>query len=187
MLAASRRIVGLALVLASAVVAVWSVAVDWYGGREGTSIGLQDLFSGLTPAASDTLGSLLIPLSLSALLVLVGIVAWWRWLWALGGLVAIATALLWAVRQAQTITGLHSGLVGAGPWMALSGGVGMWLAAAVVGPRPSRRRVEGEDRLSPDWTPAPGTRVGQSEGTAEPRYGEQPRESDDPPYPDERG
>src|ERR1700761_6698121 len=153
MFATSRRIIGLVLVVASAVTVVWSVAVDWYGGRRGTSIRLQDLFSGLTPARSDSLGSLLIPAALSALSVLAGIVLWRPWLWAAGGLIAVATAVLWAVRQAQTITGLHSGPVGAGPWMALCGGLGIWLAAAVVGPlSPRPRRVEDPERLSPEWT-----------------------------------
>lgn len=168
MTAMSRRLVALVLVVASTVTVVWSAFVEWYAGRVGTSIGLQGLFSGLTPANSDTLGSLFLPVSLSAVLVLAGIAVWWRGLWALGGLVAVATAVLWAVRQSQSISGLHSGLVGSGPWMALSGGVGIWLAAAVAEPRWAAPRIEDPDRLSPEWTPAAGTQVGLTEATSEP-------------------
>jgi len=173
--ATSRRIIGLALAVASAVTVAWSVAADWYDGRQGTSIGLLDLVGGLGgPGHSGALGSLLIPVSLSALLVLAGIVVWWRGLWVLGGLVAVATAALWALRQAETGAGLHAGLVGAGPWMALCGGLGGWLAVAVAGPRPRVRRVEDPDRLSPEWKPAAGTRVGETERMDEPRRGDDP-------------
>ena len=169
MTASSRRLTGLVLVVASAVTAVCSAFVAWYGGRTGTEIPLRDLFDGLTPTLSDSLGSLLIPLAVSAVLSLAGIVLWWRRLWALGGVIAVATAVLWVVRQAQTVTGLHSGAVGGGPWMALFAGVGMCCAAAVAIPRRHRSRRREPELLSPGWTPSPESEVGRSEGDSEPR------------------
>jgi hypothetical protein len=168
MSATPRRLAGLVLVAASAVTALSSAFVEWYDGREGTAIRLQDLFSGLTPAVSGSLRSLLIPVGLSALLAVAG-AARTRWFSGIGGLIAVATALLWTVRQAQAAAGLHSGLVGSGPWMALSAGAGMWLAAAVAGPRRRASRAELPDRLSPAWVPAAGTLVGLSEDNSEPR------------------
>ena len=93
MVSSTRRLIGLVLVLAAAAAAVWSAFLTWYASRDGTDIRIQDLFNGLTLTKSNTFGSLLIPLAVSAVLVLAGIVVWWRWLWALGGLVAIATAI----------------------------------------------------------------------------------------------
>jgi hypothetical protein len=98
---------------------------------------------------------------------------WWRWLWALGGLVAIATAILWGTRQAQTGSGLHANLMGNGPATAACAGAAMLLAAAIATARGKKARQQPDDRLSPEWTPAASTQVGQSEATAEPRIDEQ--------------
>jgi MFS family permease len=167
----TRRLIGLALVVLAAVAAVSSAFVDWYGDRHGTDIKIQDLFNTMTLRSADSLGSLLIPVVVSAVLVLAGIVVWWRWLWALGGLVAIATAVLWAVRQAETVPGLHASLVGAGPWMAAGAGAGMLLASVIATARVHKSaRTEPDDRVSPDWRPT-GGQVGQPERTAEPRTG----------------
>lgn len=165
-----RALCLLLLVLASAVTAVWSAFVPWYGARSGTDIRLRDLFGGLTPATSaTTIGSLLVPLALSAVLALAGIAVRRRRLWALGGLVAVATAVLWVARQAQTATGLHSGAVGGGPWTALGAGVGMCCAAAVATPRRRRSWRHEPELLSPGWTPAPDSEVGRTEAGGEPR------------------
>jgi hypothetical protein len=172
MLSSSRRLIGLVLVVAAAAAAAWSAFVAWYGGREGTNIRLNDLFDGLTVRQAATFTSLLIPMAVSAVLVLAGIVVWWRWLWALGGLVAIATPILWGVRQAQTPGGLHSGLIDNGPVLAACAGAAMLLASVIATARSGPSRREPADRLSPEWTPATGTEVGRSEGTAEPRIDE---------------
>jgi hypothetical protein len=170
----SRRALGPVLAAAAALTALGSACVAWYDGRTGTGIRLRDLFAGLTPTAADLVGSLLVPLALAAVLAAAGIALRRRRLWALGGLITVATTVLWAVRQAQAATGLHSGAVGPGPWLALAAGAGLWLAAAVAAPRRrrGRRRIESA-QLSPGWAPAAGTAVGQTEGTAEPSRVEQ--------------
>ena len=172
MFSSTRRLIGLVLVVAAAVAAVWSAFVAWYGGREGSNIRLGDLFNSITSNQSGTFESLLIPLAVSAVLVLAGIVVWWRWLWALGGLVAIATPILWGVRQAQTAGGLHSGLIDNGPVLAACAGAAMLLASVIATARGGRSRQEPAERLSPEWTPATGTEVGRSEGSSEPRIDE---------------
>ena len=171
MISSTRRLIGLVLVVAAAVAAVWSAFLGWYGGRPGTEIRVQDLFDRISSQTADSLGSLLIPLAVSAVLVLAGIVVWWRWLWALAGLVAIATVVLWAARQAQTPAGLHAAAMGNGPMMAAYAGVGMILASAIATARAKKVHRE-PDRLSPEWTPAAGTQVGQTEGSSEPRIDE---------------
>jgi hypothetical protein len=172
MVSSTRRLIGLVLVVVAAVAAVWSAFLDWYASRNGSDIRIQDLFNSITPQKADSLGSLLIPLAISAVLVLAGIIVWWRWLWALGGLVAIATAILWGVRQAQDVTGLHSNLMGNGPAMAACAGAAMLLAAVIATARGGKTRPDSVDRLSPEWTPATGTQVGQPESTGEPRIDE---------------
>jgi len=133
---------------------------------------LQDLFNGITLQTSDSLTSLLIPMAVSAALVLAGIVVWWRWLWALAGAVALATVIVWIVRQAQTPGGLHASLVGAGPWLAASAGAAMLFASVIATARGSKKRAAERDRVSPEWTPTAGTEVGRSEATGEPRFDE---------------
>lgn len=172
MISSTRRLIGLVLVVAAAVAAVWSAFLDWYGSRNGSDIRVQDLFNGITQQTADSLGSLLVPLAISAVLVLAGIVVWWRWLWALGGLVAIATAILWGVRQAQTLEGLHSGRMGSGAVTAACAGAAMLIASVIATARGKKTSQEPADRLSPEWTPATGTQVGQPEATAEPRIDE---------------
>jgi hypothetical protein len=172
MISSTRRLIGLVLVVAAAVAAVWSAFLTWYGSRNGTNIRIQDLFNGLTLRSSDSLGSLLIPLAISAVLVLAGIVVWWRWLWALGGLVALATAILWGVRQAQTGDGLHAGLMGNGPATAACAGAAMLLASVIATARGKKARQQPAERLSPEWTPATGTQAGQPEASSEPRIDE---------------
>jgi hypothetical protein len=172
MVSSTRRLIGLVLVVAAAVAAVWSAFIAWYGPRDGSDIRIQDLFDHLTLQKADTFGSLLIPLAISAVLVLAGIVVWWRWLWALGGLVAIATAILWGVRQSQTFDGLHANLMGNGPATAACAGAAMLIAAVVATARGGKTRQEPADRLSPEWTPATGTQVGQPEPAGEPRVDE---------------
>lgn len=177
MVSSTRRLLGLVLVVVAAAAALWSAFLTWYSSRDGTDIRIQDLFNGLTFQKSNTYGSLLIPLAISAVLVLAGIVVWWRWLWALGGLVAIATAILWGVRQAQTVEGLHSGLMGNGPATAACAGAAMLLASVIATARGKKSNQQPADRLSPEWTPATGTQVGQPEATSEPRIDERAPQS----------
>ncbi len=169
----SRKLLGLLFVVAGAVVAVWSAFVQWYGGRQGTNIRVQDLFNyGLTFNNAATMASLLVPMLICAALVVAGIAVWWRWLWILAGAVAIATVVLWGARQTQTLGGLHSALVGNGPIMAACAGAMMIFAAMIATPRGGKARQEPVERLSPEWTPAPATQAGDPEATSEPRSGE---------------
>jgi hypothetical protein len=181
MVSSTRRLLGLILVIAAAVVAVWSAFAPWYGGRKGTNIRLLDLFDhGLTFDSAATMTSLLLPVLVSAVLVLAGILVWWRWLWTLAGAVAIATVVLWGARQAQNPSGLHSALVGGGPIMAACAGTVMIFAASIATVRDGRAaRQEPIDRLSPEWTPAPATRVGDTEATGEPRAEERTQTQQD--------
>ena len=171
MVSSTRRLIGLVLVVVAATAAIWSAFLDWYGNRNGSDIRLQDLFDQMTLQTADSLGSLFIPMLIGAVLVVAGIVVWWRWLWALGGVVVLTTVVLWLVRQAQTPAGLHAVLVGAGPWLAASAGALMLIASVVATARGQKVRKE-PDRLSPEWAPTAGTQVGQPEGTAEPRIDE---------------
>jgi hypothetical protein len=147
MIGSTRRMAGTALALIAAVAAVWSAFIGWYGGRKGSDIRLQDLFNQMTLNKANTWASLFIPLGVSALLALAGVVVG-RWLWVLGGLIALATTFLWGLRQAQTVTGMHASLMGNGPALAAGSGALMLIAAAVAGGR--RSRAKGAEATAPD-------------------------------------
>lgn len=173
MVSSTRKLLGLLLVVAAAAIGVWSAFVQWYGGRQGTNIRVQDLFNqGLTFNNAATMSSLLLPMLISAVLVFAGCVVWWRWLWTLAGAVALATVVLWGARQSQTPAGFHSALMGNGPVMAACAGAMMIFAAMIATARKGKARTESDERLSPEWTPTPATQVGDTEATSEPRSGE---------------
>ena len=136
MMHVSRRLLGTALALLAAAAGVWSVFLSWYSGRKGSNIRIRDLFShGLSANSANTMNSLFLPLAFAALLVLVFAVLGWRWLLVLGGLIGLATPLLWGTRQAQTTDGLHSVLVGHGPQLAAIAGAALLVAAVLSPPR----------------------------------------------------
>lgn len=156
---ASRRTIATLLGLIAAAAAVWSVFISWYAGREGSNIRIQDLFSsGITLNNASTMTSLFLPLAFAALLFVVYAIVGFRSLLVIGGLICIATPLLWGTRQAQTAPGLHSALVGHGPQLAAAAGALMLIAAAVAPPR--RRR----DR--PTTPPPEGTAITSADETA---------------------
>ena len=102
--------------------------------------GTTSTSSGITLNNASTMTSLFLPLAFSALLFLVSAVIGWRWPLVLGGLICIATTLLWGTRQAQNVAGLHAALVGRGPQLAAAAGALMLIAAAVMPPRRRRER-----------------------------------------------
>ena len=159
MVTSTRRMVGAVLALIGAIAVVWSAFIHWYAGRNGSDIRVRDLFNQMTTVKSDSLSSLFLPLGVAALVTLVGIALQSRWLWLLGGLIALATVGLWGLRQAQTVTGLHASLVGRGPGLAAAGGAVMLIAAAIgVGRQrstaPAHARTPAAAAAAPDTEPA---------------------------------
>lgn len=178
MLRLTRWMIGALLAVAGAIIAIWSVFLNWYGNRDGSDIRIWDLFNHATTTNSDTATSLLLPMAIAAVLVLAGVVVGWRWLWALAGLVVVTTVYLWGLRQAQTVPGLHATLVGAGVPLAFSGGALMLLGSVLAAKR-RRKRTPAEERreyaaerehVSPEWAPNESTQVG-----GETMSGEEPR------------
>jgi hypothetical protein len=160
----SRRLIGTVLGLIAAVAAVWSAFITWYGSREGSNIRIQDLFTtnGITLDSASTMNSIFLPLAFAALLCVIYAAVGWRSPLVLGGLVSIATALLWATSQAQTVAGLHADLVGPGPMLAAGAGALMLIAAAVA-PPPRRRHRPAAAAPVPQQSAEPdGRTTGQS-------------------------
>ncbi|MFE7597613.1 hypothetical protein [Streptomyces sp. NPDC057494] len=182
-----RNIAGSVLALAGATAAVWSPFRAWYDGRHGRDYAVGDLFTGITDAKSDVLGSILLPFAFAALVTLVGVVLRSRLLVALAGLVVLGFTVLWMVRVGQAEGSLAVGPDGAGLGdgvaNALGGGVLLLLGALVMSGRSHRpHRVDlpphGPARPAPDAgqeTPAP---------YGEAPYGEAPRA--DAPYAETR-
>ncbi|MEU3607571.1 hypothetical protein AB0E83_19325 [Streptomyces sp. NPDC035033] len=152
-----RNAVGSVLALAGATAAVWSPFRAWYDGRPGRDYPIDDLFTGVTDAKAEVIGSILLPFAFAALLALLGVVLRSRPLVALAGLVVLGFTVLWAVRVGQAEEGLvvsgdGRGL-GVGVGLAFGGGVLLLLGALVMSGRPRRHRLE--PAAPPPAHPAP--------------------------------
>ncbi|MER5206817.1 hypothetical protein [Streptomyces sp. NPDC002825] len=158
-----RNIVGSVLALAGATAAVWSPFRAWYDGRHGRDYAIGDLFTGITDAKADVLGSILLPFAFAALVTVVGVVLRSRLLVAFAGLVVLGFTILWMVRVGEaegslTIDADGTGL-GDGVANAFGGGILLLLGALVMSGRKSRtHRVDGPPgRAHPPRTgPPPG-------------------------------
>ncbi|MGW1513307.1 hypothetical protein [Streptomyces sp. NPDC002394] len=141
-----RNAVGSVLALAGATAAVWSPFRAWYDGRHGRDYGIGELFTGVTDAKADVLGSVLLPFAFAALVTLVGVPLRSRLLVALAGLVVLGFTILWMVRVGEaegslTIDTDGTGL-GYGVAIAFGGGVLLLLGALVMSGRGHARRLE---------------------------------------------
>ncbi|MGA5424639.1 hypothetical protein [Streptomyces lavendulocolor] len=144
-----RNVIGSILALVGAAAAVWSPFHAWYDGRHGRDYRVADLFGGITRAEADLWTSIVLPFAFAALVTLVGLALRSRVLIALAGLIVLAFAILWMVRQGQAAGSLSvesdgSGL-GQGVALALGGGLLLLLGAAVM----SGRRPLEHDEYEP--------------------------------------
>ncbi|MFG3508005.1 hypothetical protein ACGF5F_21175 [Streptomyces sp. NPDC047821] len=149
-----RNVIGSVLALAGATAAVWSPFRAWYDGRPGRDIRVADLFGGIGATRADLWTSLLLPFVFAAVLTLVGVVLRSRLLVAIAGLVVLAFAVLWMVRQGQAAGSLsvESDGSGLGPGVALAtgGGLLLLLGAAVMSGR-ARAREAHEPGAHGGW------------------------------------
>ncbi|MGE9697712.1 hypothetical protein ACQKFA_28645 [Streptomyces sp. CH6] len=134
-----RDVLGGALAVLGAAGAVASPFRPWYAARLGREYRLSDLFAsgGITAAHPNLLWSLFLPFLLAAALTLLGLFARLRTVLVLAGVLALGSAVLWAVRVAQangdalTVaadgSGLRPGFAGAA-----GGGVLLLLAAGIM-------------------------------------------------------
>jgi hypothetical protein len=141
-----RNIFGPLLALVGAVLAVWSPFRIWYGGRQGSDIRVDDLFTGVgaTPADAALLGSLFLPLGFAALLALLGVLLRSRVAVGAAGVLVLGVTVLWMVRQGQSAGSLTAGGDGldVGVAAAVGGGTLLLLGAAVMPGRTMRRYGE---------------------------------------------
>ncbi|MEU0400433.1 hypothetical protein ABZ318_09280 [Streptomyces sp. NPDC006197] len=142
-----RDTAGSVLALAGATAAVWSPFRAWYDGRPGRDYAIDELFTGITDAKADVLGSILLPFAFAALVTLVGVLLRSRLLVAVAGIVVLGFTVLWMVRVGQVEESLTLGTdgkgLGDGVGYAFGGGVLLLLGALVMpgrhhAPRPSR-------------------------------------------------
>ncbi|MFE1548717.1 hypothetical protein [Streptomyces sp. NPDC058718] len=144
-----RNVVGSVLALAGATAAVWSPFRAWYDGRHGRDYAIDELFTGITDAKSEVIGSILLPFAFAALLTVVGVVLRSRLLVALAGLVVLGFTVFWMVRVGQAegslvVSGDGRGL-GDGVANAFGGGVLLLLGALVMSGRARTHRVDRTD------------------------------------------
>ncbi|GAA3394429.1 hypothetical protein [Streptomyces roseoviridis] len=154
-----RNIVGSVLALLGATAAVWSPFRAWYDGRHGRDYAIDELFTGVTDAKAEIIGSLFLPFAFAALLTLIGIVLRSRVLVAVAGVVVLGFTILWMVRVGQVEDGLSVGSdgrgLGDGVATALGGGVLLLLAALVMSGR-GRRHATRLDESRGETTAAAG-------------------------------
>ncbi|MFC4033662.1 hypothetical protein ACFO3J_19555 [Streptomyces polygonati] len=135
-----RNILATLLALIGAEAAVWSPFLPWYGGRHGSDIRMDDLFTsvGVTPHHAPLLGSLFLPMGFAALLTLLGILTRSRLVTAPAGILVLGMTVLWMVRQAQFSHALTAGGNGldTGVATALAGALMLFAAVSLL---PSRR------------------------------------------------
>ncbi|MFB7588447.1 hypothetical protein [Streptomyces sp. NPDC056169] len=141
-----RNVVGSVLALTGATAAVWSPFRAWYDGRHGRDYAIDELFTGITDAKAEVIGSILLPFAFAALVTVVGVVLRSRLLVALAGLVVLGFTVFWMVRVGQAegslvVSGDGRGL-GDGVANAFGGGVLLLLGALVMSGRVRAHRVE---------------------------------------------
>ncbi|MFI6421498.1 hypothetical protein ACIBG6_29345 [Streptomyces sp. NPDC050842] len=143
-----RNVIGSVLALTGATAAVWSPFRAWYDGRHGRDYAIDELFTGITDAKAEVIGSILLPFAFAALVTLVGIALRSRLLVALAGLVVLGFTVFWMVRVGQAegslvISGDGRGL-GDGVANAFGGGVLLLIGALVMS---GRTRPHGTHRV----------------------------------------
>ncbi|MET9675019.1 hypothetical protein ABZY68_18265 [Streptomyces sp. NPDC006482] len=144
-----RNLLGSVLALTGATAAVWSPFRAWYDGRHGRDYAIDELFTGLTDAKAEVIGSILLPFVFAALVTVVGVVLRSRLLVALAGLVVLGFTVFWMVRVGQAegslvISGDGRGL-GDGVANAFGGGVLLLLGAVVMSGRTRGHRLKPVD------------------------------------------
>lgn len=153
-----RNISGSLLALIGAVLAVWSPFRAWYGGRQGSDIRVDGLFTGAgaTTADATPLGSLLLPLAFAALLALLGVLLRSRLAVGAAGVLVLGVTVLWMVRQGQAAGQLTAGGdgLGAGAGAAVGSGVLLLLGCCVM-PGRSPRYAAAAAASPPASAPAP--------------------------------
>lgn len=141
-----RNILGSLLALIAAALAVYSSFRPWYDGRAGRTYRLQQLFTtdGFSGSQAPLFMGLFLPLAVAALVTLIAVVLRSRWLTAVAGLIVLATAVLWCVRQAESqglYIGQGSGGTGIGAATAVGAGLLLLVAAVVLRGRWPRSRA----------------------------------------------
>jgi hypothetical protein len=139
-----RYMIGSLLALLGAAAAVYSPFRPWNAGTHGHDYGFTTLFDGFTGSKAALMASLFTPLLVAAILAVLGVLAQSRVLVFLGGLIALATVVLWLIQQSRTPGGLSSSSLGSGIALSLGGAAAMLVGAAVL-----ERRHQDTRALAP--------------------------------------
>lgn len=135
-----RNVLGSVVALVGAAAAMISPFANWHGGQSGLDLHLARLFTSAGPPGPGLPGLLvnfMLPMLVAAVLVALGVLFRSRLPVALGGLLALALAVLWTFRMYGDVGELRFGAggVGAGEIIALAAGIMMLLGAMVMAGR----------------------------------------------------
>ncbi|RJL23675.1 hypothetical protein D5H75_32795 [Bailinhaonella thermotolerans] len=112
--------------MAGGVTLAYSAFLPWLAGADTTAFQLHDLFKGMSGSPGGAFGSSMAVLILlaAAVALVAGLYGGAPYAW-LGGLVALATVVLWGIRTAAAKSGVGKGAVSGeiqvGVWVALAG------------------------------------------------------------------
>ncbi|MBL1067477.1 hypothetical protein [Streptomyces sp. 7-21] len=163
---------GAILAIATAVTALASPFLDWYGDRNGRDYKWWQLFTGdgITGESANLFTGLFLPMLAAAIIAIIAIPLRSATLMGLAGVLILGFTILWMIRQYQDNDALTIGENGLGEGVGLglvSGVLGLLAAAATFGRTKARHRRDTVERTA---GPAPpreryeGRREGSQEG-----------------------
>jgi hypothetical protein len=96
-----RTLIAILATVAGGAAVVYSMFQPWYRERLGRQIPLSDLWNGITPNTTDGINSLFVPVVVSVLLLLFGLIIGRKWVMAIGTLLSVAVVAVFLGQQLQ--------------------------------------------------------------------------------------
>ncbi|MEV4310643.1 hypothetical protein [Actinocrispum sp. NPDC049592] len=133
-----RTLIAIVASVVGAAAVVFSMFQPWYRDRQGRQIPLNELWNGVTSTTTDVINSLFLPIAVSAVLVLFGLIVGRRWVMAIGTLIAVGVFVAFLGQQMNSADALASQFK-QGFWDAAGG----WLLMLIgsISRRPSSKDV----------------------------------------------
>src|SRR5690349_7374818 len=103
-----RTLIAIVASVVGAAAVVFSMFQPWYRDRQGRQIPLNELWNGVTNNTTDVINSLFLPIAVSAVLVLFGLIVGRRWVMAIGTLIAVGVFVAFLGQQMNSADALAS-------------------------------------------------------------------------------
>ncbi len=103
-----RTLIAIVASVVGAAAVVFSMFQPWYRDRQGRQIPLNELWNGVTNTTTDVINSLFLPIAVSAVLVVFGLIVGRRWVMAIGTLIAVGVFVAFLGQQMNSADALAS-------------------------------------------------------------------------------